>query len=736
MATDEAYRTNFLEQQARDEAEALLPPAAIPSGKTNVVYTIPVVFHVVYANTTENIPDQRLLDQLEVLNEDFRKLNSDASLVPSIWQGIAADAEIEFCLASVDPQGNPTTGITRTSTTVSTFGTNDNMKFNSSGGKDIWDRNRYLNIWVCDLGTGLLGYAQFPGGSASTDGVVLNYRYTGTTGSQAPYNLGRTATHEVGHWLNLRHIWGDALCGSDLVSDTPTAEESNGGCPNHPHNVGGCSGNTSGEMFMNYMDYTEDDCLYMFTNGQKTRMRNLFNAGAARVALLSSNGCNAAQPTFCSGQQTLTGASGSFTDGSGASSDYANNADCSWLIQPAGGASSITLTFSSGFNLASGDEIRVYQGTNTSGTLLGTYTGATLPGPTLATGAAMFVRFTSNTSGTAAGFTANYTSVNAAPGNCSGQQTLTAPTGTVTDGSGANPYPNNANCSWLIQPTGATQVQFTFAFLDTESGYDYVRIYNGTSASAPLIGAYSGSTTPTAPITSTGGSMFIRFTSDGSVTDAGFSGTYVGLVLAPVCNGTQTLTAPSGTFTDGTGDYTNDASCKWLIEPQNATQITITFPQFALESGYDFVRVYSGSTESGTPQVSLTGTTLPNAVVVNNSAAFVVFESDGSVTDDGFVANYASVIAAGLATDPNTLQLVAFPNPTNGLLTLQGHVPGLAVVQVRVLDLLGRPILDVPSLNANGDFTTNVDLRSLAEGLYLVEVLTPEARQVLKVQRQ
>lgn len=251
--------------------------------EARAVVTIPVVFHVVYRTSTENISTAQLQTQLDVLNEDFRRLNSDAD---NTWSQ-AADSEIEFCLASVDPNGNPTTGITRTSTTVNGFGTNDAVKFNSSGGKDAWPASDYLNFWVCNIGGGILGYAQFPGGAAATDGVVNDYRYTGTIGTAtAPFNLGRTATHEVGHWLNLRHIWGDGGCSvDDFVGDTPTSDGPNYGCtPTHVS----CN---STDMVQNYMDYSDDACMNLFTAGQKARMQALFAPGGFRASLLNSNGC-------------------------------------------------------------------------------------------------------------------------------------------------------------------------------------------------------------------------------------------------------------------------------------------------------------------------------------------------------------------------------------------------------------------------------------------------------------
>lgn len=254
--------------------------------------TIPVVVHVVYRTSTENISDAQIQSQINILNEDFRRLNSDAD---NTWSQ-AADSEIEFCLASVDPNGNATNGITRTSTTVNGFGTNDRVKSSAQGGKDAWPASDYLNFWVCNIGGGILGYAQFPGGSAATDGVVNGYQYTGNIGTaQAPFNLGRTATHEVGHWLNLRHIWGDGNCNQDdFVSDTPSSDNPNYGCAT------GHVSCSSVDMVQNYMDYSDDGCMNLFTQGQKARMQALFVPGGARASLLNSNGCGQGTTPTCS----------------------------------------------------------------------------------------------------------------------------------------------------------------------------------------------------------------------------------------------------------------------------------------------------------------------------------------------------------------------------------------------------------------------------------------------------
>lgn len=262
-------------------------------------YTIPVVFHVVYNGTSENVPDYVLLGQLDVLNEDFGAYNADISTVVSAFTGLYANTDIQFCLASVDPSGAATTGITRTTTTRTSFSyTSDNVKSSATGGKDPWPTNQYLNIWVCDISSGILGYAQFPGGPAATDGVVIDYQYVGrdswASGPGFPYDLGRTATHEVGHWLNLRHIWGDGGCGvDDGVSDTPVSDNANFGCPlTHVS----CS---TLDNVQNYMDYSDDDCLVMFTAGQGARMRATLVPGGSRasVAAAAATKCSGGTPT-------------------------------------------------------------------------------------------------------------------------------------------------------------------------------------------------------------------------------------------------------------------------------------------------------------------------------------------------------------------------------------------------------------------------------------------------------
>ncbi len=271
-------------EEIEEHTQRMIKKSASDLSKANGIITIPVVVHVIYRTSQQNISEAQIMSQLQVLNDDYRRTNADAD---NTWSQ-AADVEIEFCLATVDPSGNATTGITRTYSSKSEWGTNDAMKYASQGGVDAWSTGDYLNMWVCNIGGGILGYAQFPGsGSAATDGVVMSPQYFGTTGYvSSPFDGGRTTTHEVGHWLNLRHIWGDGNCNADdYVSDTPSSDGANYGCA-----LGHVSCSST-DMVQNYMDYSDDACMNLFTSGQKARMRALFDTGGFRASLLNSNGC-------------------------------------------------------------------------------------------------------------------------------------------------------------------------------------------------------------------------------------------------------------------------------------------------------------------------------------------------------------------------------------------------------------------------------------------------------------
>jgi hypothetical protein len=241
--------------------------------------TIQTVVHVVYRTDRENISNAQINSQIRILNEDFRKKNTDRTKVPDVFKPLHSDCRIQFKLATKDVFGNATSGITRTRTSIPAFSFDDGVKSSRSGGADPWPTRRYLNIWVCNLGEGLLGYAQFPGGPRATDGVVILHTAFGDTGTaRAPFDKGRTTTHEVGHWLNLFHIWGDdgtGCRGSDHCPDTPNQASENYGQPTFPQVS--CNNGPNGDLFMDYMDYVDDAAMFMFTGGQATRMNATLN---------------------------------------------------------------------------------------------------------------------------------------------------------------------------------------------------------------------------------------------------------------------------------------------------------------------------------------------------------------------------------------------------------------------------------------------------------------------------
>ncbi|MDR2232602.1 MAG: zinc metalloprotease [Tannerella sp.] len=279
----------------------LLNSRTIPTGKI----IIPVVVHVVYYNSSQNISDAQINAQIKVLNDDYQRLNADKNNTPTAFQSVAANMEIEFKLAKLDPSGYPTTGITRTSTSLNGFDMNsgNNVKFTASGGKDAWNTQKYLNLWVCNLnmynGSELTGYGTFPQDLSTfpnLDGVVINYKYFGVGGhTVAPYNKGRTATHEVGHWLGLWHIWGktNEQC-SPCVDDDDVTDTPNQLCAKYGTlsgvQIDQCTTISPGIMYMNYMDYTDDAVMNIFTLGQKTRARAVFDdqTGIRRQMLTSA----------------------------------------------------------------------------------------------------------------------------------------------------------------------------------------------------------------------------------------------------------------------------------------------------------------------------------------------------------------------------------------------------------------------------------------------------------------
>src|SRR5436190_1537680 len=288
----EEFTNHYINSQNNDQQARI----AVSS-----VIKIPVVVHVLYHNPGNKISDDLIRSQIDVLNQDFRRRNADTSLTPAAFRNVAADCEIEFYLATSDPRQYSTTGIIQKYTPIKDWG-KDNYKMMSDEeyGSSTWDSKSYLNIWVCNL-SGVAAYSTIPGSDPKKDGVVIDFSAFGVNKQNSGYDYGRTVVHEIGHWLNLMHIWGDSNCGDDGVSDTPPQANYTMGCPTEVRTS--CNNGAAGNMYMNYMDFTDDACMNMFTKGQKARMRSLFAAGGERESMLNSKGLN--PPLFISSPTEL-----------------------------------------------------------------------------------------------------------------------------------------------------------------------------------------------------------------------------------------------------------------------------------------------------------------------------------------------------------------------------------------------------------------------------------------------
>lgn len=317
--------TDVLPQQFETWVQSITPPTphrGYGQNQALSVFNIPVVVHVIHNNepvnsngatTGGNISAAQVMDQINILNKDFNGLNPDTSLIPAVFKPMLGKFQFNFCMAVVNPTGGimPEPGIDRINRNALNFTAPPfAMNYITSTIKPatIWNPNLYMNMWVCGISGGILGFATFPNpgtsglagltgsfGTATTDGLVMLNTAFGSIGTAATggaYNKGRTATHEIGHWLGLRHIWGDGNCATDYCNDTPPAQNANYGCPTFPYKSGICAGNTTGEMTMNYMDYGDDICIYMFSNDQKNRAQLIMTNSPMRATLLTSTVCS------------------------------------------------------------------------------------------------------------------------------------------------------------------------------------------------------------------------------------------------------------------------------------------------------------------------------------------------------------------------------------------------------------------------------------------------------------
>jgi hypothetical protein len=724
-------------------------------GAEKAVISIPVVVHVLYNTTAQNISDAQIQSQLTVLNNDFRKLNSDWSNTPSTFASSVADCEINFCLASVSPTGAATTGIIRKSTTVTSFSSNDAMKYNSQGGSDAWPTGQYLNLWICNLGGGLLGYAQFPGGAAATDGVVINYTAFGTTGTAtAPYNKGRTATHEVGHWLNLRHIWGDATCGNDGVSDTPVHNTSNGGCPSHPKS-NTCG--TSAEMFMNYMDYTDDACMYMFTTGQKTRMQSLFVTGGARASLKTSSGCSGTvttTPQYCAANGTNTQYEwisnvkvGTINNTTGSNAGYGNFTNLSSNLTK---GTAYTISMTPGFSGSAYSEyFRVYIDYNgdkdfaDAGELV--YTSAAV---TAATSVSVTIPTTAITGSTRMRVMMKDAAIT---GPCEvftygevEDYTLNLQTGTTT-----------TTCS---QPTTLTSSSITSS--------------SATVSWAAVTGA-TGYTLQVKPSTSTSWTTYNVTSASANLTGLAASTTYNWQVRTTCSGGTSaytvgtnfTTTAASTTCTDSYETNNSLSAAKTIAVNSNISAL------IGASTDVDWFKFTNTSTAKNI-RISLSNLPADYDLRLYNSAGTVLYSSEnGSTTAESITYNNAPVatyyirvigyngaysstacykLNAGISSTSFKLDMsgeqeevinetletsiTLFPNPSvDGRFTCYLTSEFNGAVIFNVYDAAGR-VIETRTLDKTEQFMkSDIDLSNHQRGIYYVKIYNENFQQTTKV---
>ena len=750
--------------------------------RVNGVITIPVVVHVIYSSSSENISEAQVLSQMQVLNDDFRRTNSDAN---SNWSQ-AADTQIEFCLATVDPSGNATNGITRKSSSTSEWGTNDAMKKAAQGGVNPWDTDSYLNMWVCNIGGGILGYAQFPGGAASTDGVVMSPQYFGTVGSaQAPFDGGRTATHEVGHWLNLRHIWGDGNCNADdFVTDTPTSDAANYGCAS---NHSSCS---SLDMVQNYMDYSDDACMNLYTQGQTDRMRALFATGGFRAALLNSTACGSTPPPTASCSDGIQNQGETGVDCGGpctacSSSCTGTEVTISLTFDQYPAETSWSIVNASGATVASGNG---YSTANSSVTVT----------ECLAAGCYDFVINDTYGDGICCSY-GNGSYALTGEGNSLASGGSFASSETTNFCVGSTPPPASCDTPTGLGVTGVTEIDATLTWGAVSGAASYtVVIYQGGSS------IYTTTATGTSlAITGFAAGTTYEFSVQADCGDAtsGTSGAYSFTTESGSTGGggcsyiaidSESFESGWGIWNDGGSDsyrinsatYTNSGtrsirlrdntnSSVMTTDNLNLTgyeELTVDFAYYAnsMENAEDFwlqVSTDGGSTYT-TVQSWARGTNFNNnthyteSVTVTGtftSTTKVRFRCDASANADQVYID--NVVLSGCANGARTKELTkvedtmvedtvnpmasariaqdatmkVYPNPATSQLNVNYQFAEAAEGQLAIMDVSGRMVQTQDLQIEAGAQTLTLDVSHLNAGIYFVNIVTAQQRLVQKL---
>jgi len=651
-------------------------------------YTIPVVFHVVYNGTAQNLTDQQVQYAFTQLNQDWSRTNADAGNTPAAWQSIAVNTQVQFCLATKDPNGVASTGIIHKSTTVASFTTDDKVKSSASGGDDAWDPTKYLNIWLCNLGGGLLGYGAFPP-ITSTWGTVVHYITVGSlthpNSAGGAYGQGRTLSHEIGHCFNLYHIWGDdagACTGSDQISDTPNMADATSGCPSgvvtDACGVGSdgspASSAAPGRMYQNYMDYTDDLCYNMFTAGQRTAVQSAISSYLMTVANNSAIVCTPAA-ALDAGVSTIVAPSGVV---------------CSTTITPV-----VTLQNFGSTTLTS---CKINYKIDALTNQVYNWTGS------LATGITVSVTLPSMTT-------------------TAGTHTFTSSSSNPNAGTDANTANDQSTSSFSIVSAQATPVQQAFATATPfpPAGWTISNPDNATTW------AYSATNFPT----SAGGSMFMDnadYSASKQVDDF-------------ICNPINLASAPSPTltfevayqlWTDPTSNpnfsdtlrvqVSTDCGTTWTTPyikygSTGANQLTTVVPAFATTT---FVPTQAS-------QWRLETVALPAAANV-----IVKFHHTTDYENDLYIDDINITATVGVNEVSIDNYVSVFPNPTNGMINVNLNALDLGAVNVKVYNLVGEVISET-SDNISTAKKYAINLAGHSNGIYFVEVKTEKGKAVKKI---
>ena len=665
----------------------------LSNGKSAAVtVTIPVVVHVVYQNATENISNAQAISQVQVLNDDFAKLNADAIKVTQpTFSTVASGAQIRFCLAQRDPLGNSTTGVVHYSTTVASFNTNDNVKNSATGGATAWDVTKYVNIWVCDLGTSLLGYGEFPTASLSnTWGLVLNYRYTGSGGSaQAPFNLGRTGTHEFGHCFNLFHIWGDdgtACTGSDQCADTPNqGAEHYGPFAQGSIQTDACSATSPGTMWMNYMDYTDDNSMYMFTAQQCARMEAVVNNAPWNV-LASSNGCTSVSALDASISSIIAPVNGSST--------------CSNSVTPR-----ITLN-NAGTTTISSATILYKMDALTTQTL--NWTGSLAQ----ATSTVLTLNNYTGLSNAPHTFSATVINPNGTPDANASNNTLTSTFTVVTAPAGAAlPFVERFDGA-TFPPTGWVETNVNVA----DAAYNWTRVANTTGI--PVVPA----TSACAKMDNFAGTIDISGQKDALRTPA--------LNLAGA-NSTLRVVFDRSHRIYSTADIDT-------LNIYISTDCGGSWTKLYTKGGAQLATVTGTLTTAYTPtsNAQWARDSVSLSAYVGQASVYLKFESRSGWGNNLYLdnINVSNLTATGIESIEESLpNLDVFPNPNAGIFSVNiSNVNNDSNVKVNVLNTMGQVVSSPLNFKGSANGNYSVNLSYLSNGVYFVTIQTDSNKLVTK----